>query len=241
MVQEAPSPAELRRQRRREARREEVLDAAMVIVEREGLAALTMPKLAREVDCAVGALYRSFSGKSALLVALQQQAIEALSMEIAQAVEVSRHAAAKRKRLSPAEASVSHLWAALDTVLTLPSRSPSRHRLIDELLSSSDAMLSDEELATVNVTLAGLLSRVTTLLHEAQVAGALQPGDVEVRARLLWASLHGLDHFRKRDRGEPPALRTPRLVEAMLASLFRGWGAGAQVETWLLGPGRGGC
>lgn len=235
MVQEPPTPAELRRQRKRDARREEVLDAALAIVEREGLAALTMPKLAREVDCAVGALYRSFSGKSALLVAMQQQAIESLSAEMAQAVEASRRAAARRRRLSAAEASVAHLRAALDAVLTLPARSPSRHRLIDELLSTPDTMLSDEELATVNVTLADLLSRVTTLLHEAQVAGALAPGDVEVRARLLWAALHGLDHFRKRDRGEPPALRTPRLVEAMLASLFRGWGAGPQVESWLTG------
>lgn len=241
MVQKTPSPAQLRRERRREARREEVLDAALAIVERDGLPALTMPRLAREVDCAVGALYRSFSGKSALLVALQQQAIESLSTEIAQAVEASRQAAAKKRRLSAAEASLAHLRAALETVITLPRRAPSRHRLIDELLSASDAMLSDEELATVNQSLASLLSRVTTLLHEAQVAGALEPGDVEVRARLLWAALHGLDHFRKRDRGEPPALRTPRLAEAMLVSLFRGWGAGPQVEAWLVGSRQSPC
>lgn len=233
MVQENATPAQLRRQKERDAKREKILEAAFFLIKHDGVDALTMPRLASRLECAVGALYLTFPSKSALLVALQEQAIGWLSLEIAVAVEASKKAAAGRCGESPARLALANLAAAVNTVVELPRRSPARHRLVDELLSSSETVLSQDELATVNATLAGLLGQVTTLLREAQAAGALAPGDVEVRARLLWAALHGLDHFRKRDRGEPAELRTPRLATAMMDTLLRGWGASEDVS---LGP-----
>lgn len=225
MVQDDATPAQLRRRKNREAKREKTLNAAFLLIEQNGVDALTMPRLAARLECAVGALYLTFPSKSALLVGLQEQAINWLSLEIATAIEASRKAVLERGDANPSYAALAHLGAAVKTVVELPKRSAARHRLVDELLSSSDTVLSKKELATVNATLAGLLEQVTTLLDEAQATGALAPGDVEVRARLLWAALHGLDHFRKRDRGEPPQLQTPRLAEAMMDTLLRGWGA----------------
>lgn len=219
------TPAQLRRQQNRDAKREKMLEAAFLLIEQNGVDALTMPRLAAKLKCAVGALYLTFPSKSALLVALQEQAIGWLSLEIAAAVEASKNAALERRGEDQANAALAHLVAAVDTVLELPQRSPARHRLVDELLSSPEMVFSQEELATVNTTLAALLGQITTLLKEAQAAGALASGDVEVRARLLWAALHGLDHFRKRDRGETPELRTPRLAVAMMDTFLRGWGA----------------
>jgi hypothetical protein len=77
----------------------------------------------------------------------------------------------------------------------------------------------------VNAALAPLLELVGSLLHECELAGALAPGEAPVRTRLLWASLHGLGHFRKRDRGEPPANRVDALVPELLRTLLLGWGA----------------
>lgn len=241
MVQENATPAQVRRQKRRDEKREQILETAFFLIERNGVEALTMPRLASRLKCAVGALYLTFSSKSALLVALQEQAIAALSSEVAEAVEASKdHFGKHDSGGTRARAALAHLAAAVDTVVRLPQRSPARHRLVDELLSTHETVLSQEELEAVNAALAGLMEQVTTLLRDAQEAGALAPGDNDVRARLLWAAIHGLGHFRKRDRGEPIELRTPRLVEAMMETLLRGWGASEEALVFRVDsdPGR---
>ncbi|MEZ6185906.1 MAG: helix-turn-helix domain-containing protein, partial [Planctomycetota bacterium] len=70
------------RQERREARTRELLDAAMELLVAEGLKGLTIGALAQQVDAAVGAIYRYFPSKTALLVALQLRAIEELRREV---------------------------------------------------------------------------------------------------------------------------------------------------------------
>ncbi|MFT7579966.1 MAG: AcrR family transcriptional regulator, partial [Myxococcota bacterium] len=59
-----------RRAQRRETRKQEMLDAAMGIVLDEGIEALTIARIAARLDAAVGALYRYFPGKEALIVGL---------------------------------------------------------------------------------------------------------------------------------------------------------------------------
>jgi hypothetical protein len=41
---------------------------------------------------------------------------------------------------------------------------------------------------------------------------------------VVWAAMHGLDHFRKRDRIMPTQLRVSALREQTLLALFAGWG-----------------
>ena len=64
------TPPRSRRELRRETRRREIVDVALDIVVRDGLTALTMPRLARELGVAVGGLYRYFEGKDRLVAAL---------------------------------------------------------------------------------------------------------------------------------------------------------------------------
>ena len=54
-------------------------DTAMMIVTTEGIDALTMARLASELDAAIGAVYRYFPSKGALVAQIQGQAIELLS------------------------------------------------------------------------------------------------------------------------------------------------------------------
>jgi hypothetical protein len=42
---------------------------------------------------------------------------------------------------------------------------------------------------------------------------------------VLWAALHGLDHFRKRDRIQPVELRVAALELELYRGLLLGWGA----------------
>ena len=66
------------RQERRVARTRELLDAAMDLVVEDGMAGLTIGSLAERVEAAVGAIYRYFPSKTALITALQVRAVEEL-------------------------------------------------------------------------------------------------------------------------------------------------------------------
>src|SRR5437867_4150451 len=63
------------------------------------------------------------------------------------------------------------------------------------------------------------------LQKEALAAGALGPGDAEVRTHVLWALFHGVDHFRKRDRLAPPRLHARRIAVEAMDALLAGWDA----------------
>jgi AcrR family transcriptional regulator len=213
-----------RRSRRRDARREELLEAAMGLVARHGLDGLTVTRLAEARDTAVSGLYRYFPSKSSLLVALQEHALGQLRAEMAAAVE-ERLANRRLRAHDPRGLVLRDLLVALKPVIDLARTDPARHRLLDELISTPATVLSVAELRAVNEALEPLLAMIEGLLDAAVAEGALSTGSGAERTRLLWAALHGLDHFRKRDRVEPYALHVERLVRAMLRTLLLGWGA----------------
>ena len=216
-----------RRQRKRQARQAQMLDAAMKIVVNKGLDALTIARLARSLDAAVGAIYRYFPSKAALLVALQIQAIELFHEDMRGASD--RISAQLIERGHDPETSSSgalcRIFMVLNTYISDAERAPDRHRLIDQLMSTPVPLLNEAELEVVGRSLGPILGFVSELLDKASAIGALSAGDSAQRTHVLWASLHGLDHFRKRDRFEPPNLQVKALTEATATALLLGWGA----------------
>lgn len=76
-VPETPvvTPRVARRERRRERSREEILEAARVVLLRDGIAALTVDKVAKEVGVTKTAIYYYFASKDALLFELVYRAV----------------------------------------------------------------------------------------------------------------------------------------------------------------------
>jgi len=60
--------------------REEVVDAALALVDREGIGALSMPALARDLGCGVMTIYGYVGSKDDLLDALAQRAIAGIRL-----------------------------------------------------------------------------------------------------------------------------------------------------------------
>jgi AcrR family transcriptional regulator len=211
-------------EQRQAKRRQEMLDAAMAIVVEESLEALTIARLAERLGAAVGALYRYFDSKEALLVGLQKEAIrlfhEAQLADLAEAAEQARETGL------PAEAETLFLVLVGTTAyLDDARRAPRRHRLLDTMLSTLGPVLTDVEALEVAETLEPVLRECGLHLEEAVTVGALRPGDSAQRTHVLWAFLHGLDHFRKRDRIQPPPLQVRALLRLSLQTLLLGWGA----------------
>ncbi len=182
----------------------------MDIVTTEGAAALTIARLASRMDASVGGLYRYFPSKETILIALQERAITSFAEVLAAAA-------------SEAGDSVERLRAVFRAYLGHATTHPEEHRLIVEFLSLARPILSDEEARRVNTSIRALTDTCTTWLDEAVAEGRLQPGDSTQRVHIAWALVHGLDHFRRRDRIQPASLKTSALLEAAFDALLRGW------------------
>lgn len=208
MVRTSDPPT--RQQLRRARRIAELLDVAMAIVERDGVGALTMPRLAEEAGAAVGGLYRYFDSKDALLASLQVRAAEDL-------------AAFLDERLLGASEPLERIRVAFRTWAAWADRSPALYRLIDASLSDPDVVLADDDARRVDDAVRPILRRCADLLDDAARAAALTPGDAELRALAAWAALRGVRHLRKRDRLLPPSLHAERVGEAVLDGLLAGW------------------
>ena len=72
MTGEEPTPAQRRRQRERAAARETILSAALDVARRDGWDAVTMRRLAEEIDYSANFAYRYFTGRDDILLALKR-------------------------------------------------------------------------------------------------------------------------------------------------------------------------
>lgn len=217
MVRRSEGPT--KREIHRASRRQEILDAAMRLVADEGIGALTMPRLASEVDAAVGALYRYFDSKDALMGALQLQAAAACA-----AFMEDRLATPLPEGTPPRVVALVRVIRTFDTWLAYAEYDAVRFRLIDAVMSAPQALLPERGQRAVQEVVEPILRRAGSELIAATVAGALQPGDDAVRTIVLWGAFHGLGHFRRHLWIQVDALRVPRLVRTQWRAVLIGWG-----------------
>lgn len=213
------------REEKREQRKGEMLEVAMRIVVDEGVDALTISNLAGRLNISVGAIYRYFDGKDALMGGLERLAIDSLCETLREDQAVVASWLEAHAEVAPSVASLLRCLTFFGTYTRYRLRAPERHRLIDAVMSDPSPLLDGSELDAVNESLAPMLHGCAAALDAASEASVLTPGDATLRTHLLWAAVHGLDHFRKRDRIQPESLRFSALSFAMLRTLFVGWGA----------------
>ena len=209
-------------ERRRSARREEILGVARRAVARGGLDDLTVKGLAVELDCAVGTIYTYFPSKGAVVAAMQIDAIHRLT-SVYEGVEA---------RLSPAISALDDDgWQVLArlvlfgrSVAAAESHQPDEVHLQQRLLTSS-AAFGSTELADVTAAAFGALSRPQGLLDDAAARGVLSPGDPFERM-LRWISgLNGILLLRGVDALATGVFDIRRLADDLTHDLLRGWGA----------------
>ena len=213
------------RAERRALRTEEIRSTAWQLVEEGGLAALTTTELARRTDAALGALYRFFpGGKQEVIAALQTEAVKQLHAELS---------AARARALSAATSTAARLWGPLvalaDVWFAEARQHPARYRLIDEILSSPEAVHSDDAARALEGGANALLAIVKACVDDVVAAGVVGADDVHVRRFpwALWAALHGVSHFQKRDRIVDPDVVAARVAASLVVVLLRGLGASA--------------
>ena len=213
---ETPQPDSGRSGRKRVQKQTAILDAALELIAEEGLEGLTMQKLAKRLDYAVGALYRYFDSKESLLAALQIRSLAAYDRLYQQAE--SRLEAEIPARPLVLLGICAELFAASRTAV------PALYALIAEATAARQNLLVGDLARQVFLAALPLMQRFSGWLEQAAASGALQPGDTSTRAILFWTSVQGLVQVAKLDR-HVPGLFGPGLLTALLHTLLLGWGA----------------
>jgi AcrR family transcriptional regulator len=213
-----------RRERNRLARHRDYLRTALQIATEEGIHALTMQRLAAEVDAAVGTVYTYFPSKGALVAEVQREAVDRLtgSYLLLRPMIEERVADA-----DPSIAALAHLAGfarfCIESVDTLPQE----QALLQQLMFDGDQIVPTEEGARVLPTVLRLLELARERFEAAVRAGALQPGDAMDRTVVLAAALNGVLQVGKLARWDAELLDGGRLARILIDDLLTGWGATA--------------
>lgn len=165
----APTPAQRRRERERSAARGTILAAALDVARRDGWGAVTMRRLADEIEYSANFAYRYFTGRDDILLALVRDGFARLREAMV--------AASERGGTDTASAAVRRAGHAyLDFALTHPDLYQLMYGLGGVRVPATDAW---DEGQAVGDVLAGLLVD----------AGDPSPHQHVLR---LWATAHGL-------------------------------------------------
>lgn len=167
-------PPPTRTQRRAEANRQLVVGAAREIVATQGVAALTLEAVAERADVAVQTIYNRVGGRSALLTAVAEQAMEE-SRAYMDAAYSAAGTAEDRMLLAAAEyARFAHERPHEFRILVEPPDQPEAVARIAELTREQNAKLAGA-------------------IRDGIAAGAARPDlDPDDLATMFWATLNGL-------------------------------------------------
>lgn len=209
---------------RREARRQAIVDEALALVTEGGFEALTLQRLAGRLGYAVGALYRYFPSKEALLAALQVDRLGALSLRLEAVAE-----AAEALEPAPGRRALAGVLAAVRVYVALPAEHPEEHRLMSLAVADPRVLVPEPEAREVLLAAQPILARLALRLAAAAKSGALTPppeGEPPgARPLVLWAGLQGVLQTSKLGRLAPELVDTERLAHTLVQGLLRGWGA----------------
>ncbi len=213
------------RERRRAETRERFVDVAERLLIEEGPEALTMQRLAKELGYAVGAAYRYFSSKDAVLSAVQGRFVATVHRDLRTGQE-RVDATLARSRVDDATAALLRLVVLSQDYASLPTRRPAVYLLICRVLGDPRP-LAETELAQEHMLppVLELLTMVSDLFAAAQAVGALAPGPADRRAVVLWGTLHGVTQLQKLERFGVKAFAHTELSASTALTLLTGWGA----------------
>jgi AcrR family transcriptional regulator len=216
--QAVPNPGLLRspRERRHDDNLRRILDAAMRMVAADGIEALSINKLAAEVDYTPGALYRYFGSKDALLSKLVERVLEDVRGYLERAVAL----------LPPRATALARVVALVSAYRAFARREPQRFGLLAVTMADPRVFVREPADAEPLVALVlSLLAALSGALGGAAESGQLSAGDAGARALALFALVQGASQMDKQARRAPGVLDVDRLAAQGTRALLLGFGA----------------
>lgn len=217
-------PSSERVARKRQQRKEAILNAAFAAIAEAGPAEFSLNQLARDLDYTPGALYWYYPSKDALVAAVQRMALEELAERL-KGVHLRWQEQIEARAIPERFRALTTLLLLARTYLELPATAPQHARVIAFSLDPR-VWLGAEEAKTLGPVMMDLFAPVERAFAEAASAGVLCPGSSWKRTMQFWAALQGVSQTSKLERIAPDLF--PGGVVALgidIASvLFVGWG-----------------
>ena len=214
-----PAPSRTLVEARRHDTEGRILDAAMLVMTNQGVDALSIRRLSKELGCSVGAVYRYFPSKDAIIVGCQARVIDALREDLARA-------RARRTGDDDPVGDLAQILAGARMYASLPERRPVHFRLLGLTVGDPRQLVQDEAGAALRAPLSGLIRDVAARFDAAAASGALAKADGPRRAMTFWAALHGVLQTKKLGRfGFAGLDGDAEAGEELVETLLIGWGA----------------
>lgn len=208
------------RERRHDENLRRILDAAMLMVEKGGLEALSINQLAEAVDYTPGALYRYFGSKDALLSRLVIRVLE----------DVRRRLDLARALLPPTSSPLARVLVLVHGYRAFARTEPQRFGMVAMTLAEPRVLLREPgDAEPVALTMMAAMQPLAEALAAAARAGQLAEGDVAERTVTVFALVQGLLQMHKPSRYAPAILDVERLLVQGTRALLLGWGAKAKL------------
>ena len=163
------------RARNRVARHEELLAAATEIVAEKGIDNLTMQEVAQRVDCAVGTIYTYFDSKSALLAALQVNAIQQLLATFHAQSDVWEKYL-RSEFPEPRVGAVARVLAFARLFVAFPLVHPREFELLQRIIATPEQLVETADGKSVQIASMALMNNARNLIDDAVERGALSAG-----------------------------------------------------------------
>ncbi len=173
-----------RRQREKEQRRKQVLDAARELLFTRGIGATTISRIAKSAELSVGTIYFYFSSKEEIFAALQEEGLTILRDMIHSAS--SNGSDPEKKIIAIAQA-----------YLDFSTTHKNYFSVINYFLTSPEVVFPDNLKNRIDTFGNSILSLVEEVIEEGKDTGVFRPGNPRKSAITLWGLIHGLLQFRK--------------------------------------------
>lgn len=225
-AEEAPPEGRVARNRRR--RTDAFLAAGLHIVTEEGIEALTMARLAAELDTAPGAVYRYFDSKQDLMAAIEANAIESLQRSHDASIgPVAEQVAAQ---LDEPDALI-RLVVLGRWLCSAAQRYPEEVRLLQLVSARRSATLTPDAAQNIAPSILNLVAAVAGTIEAATQAGIVGPGDSLGRAIMWLTAFGGVSVADDLEQYVPAVLGGGRLARQLNADLLVGWGTSPDALT----------
>lgn len=173
-----------RREREKEERRNQILDAARDLLFKKGLNATSINQIAKRAELGVGTIYFYYRSKEELFAVLQQEGIELLQSGITEA---------SGKADSPDE----KLREVALAYLRFSEENKDYFDILNYFLASPEEVFTTELKDQVDQRADKILLRVEEIIEQGMNAGVFKPVNARHYAIMLWGTLHGLIQFKK--------------------------------------------
>lgn len=173
-----------RRQREKEARREQILKAARELLYKKGISGTSMNQIANRAELGVATLYSYFKSKEELFLAIGEEGLKLLRVKTVKVLESETDLKEKLRKVA---------------IAYLDFSNDSKHffYIINYFVSMPEVLFTPKSKNRIDQFAKETIEIVEGILSEGIKQAVFRPVEIERCAMMYWGMFHGLTQLKK--------------------------------------------